>query len=95
MEKEMKKTFILGALLILSACASGPIMVTNVNIPQEEIKVGKSCNHMLLGIIPIGTENNSTYKAKEAGGISQVATVDAAYKWWVIGGSNCTIVTGK
>lgn len=91
----MKKIILEAALLMVSACASGPVMVTNVNIPQEEIKIGKSCNHRLLGIIPIGSENNTTYRAKEAGDISQVATVDVAYKWWIIGGSKCTIVTGK
>jgi hypothetical protein len=95
---------IAGCALLLSGCATGlspagvglftdvkgPITATDLSGSKQ----GKSCAKTIIGLLISG--DASIEAAKQAGGITKVATADYHTKgYYPFIGSTCTIVTGQ
>ena len=100
----MKKLlFMLGATLLIGACATPstevgialfsdtvqPLMVTN----NSGTKVGRACGKNYLGLIITG--DMSVEAAKKDGKITQVASVDKEIKSYALYAEVCTVVRGR
>ncbi len=100
----MKKLlFVVGATLLLGACATPstevgialfsdtvqPLMVTN----NSGTKVGRACGKNYLGLFITG--DMSVDAAKKDGKITQVSSVDKEIKSYALYAEVCTVVRGK
>ncbi|MCT4552149.1 MAG: TRL-like family protein [Alphaproteobacteria bacterium] len=92
----MKKVLLTAIIALTASCATRPHQVTNVKVAPSELKVGKSCEDRFLHMFPMGSKNgNSILRAKESAGITQIMSVDVEGRNWILGSTECTIVTGK
>ncbi len=90
-------------VLFTSACAIAPTNVGTSLIQstiepiaapdQVSNKKGKSCAVNYFGLVTIGDQ--SIAKAKKAGNITRVATVDSKLTGFGVVSQRCTIVTGS
>jgi len=92
-----------GLALAAAGCAgvASPVtgaLYTDVQGPLEAgarvgIKEGRACARSWLGLFATG--DASIKSAAEAGGISQIDSVDSHSSWLLVTGSFCTIVRGS